>query len=437
MLSLSAVLSRKRILWAFYLFLLFVGLRVACIQPPFMLPDEGAHYLRAYEVSRFKFINSKAESGVSIPCAEYGVVAQKYLVIAFQQEIPSRSEGGCSVKSINTAGTYSFVPYIPAAVALRIAEAFDTTVEAKLIAARAASFLVYFSLICYGVGGLVAGRRFLLCFAMMPAFFWQMTALSADGAAIAWSWLYIILVTHYVQNELLVTKQALFIASLLGAMIGLSKGLYAPVCLISLALWRYCPGASASRRLSILFLPTALALLSFLALTGVANPELVYLGNGAQPSAQLYFVAENPIEYLKACVLALAKLDILGMTAPQYVVPDSVVLGPQISRLFILVGVVSVFTTDFRCGPWIRGIFFLIAIIQTLAICLPLYLTYTPVGYGQVLGFQGRYLFPIAPLLMVALSSDIRKISWVRENWLSIFVVGLPAVLLIVAGSSR
>jgi uncharacterized membrane protein len=113
------------------------------------------------------------------------------------------------------------------------------------------------------------------------------------------------------------------------------------------------------------------------------------------------------------------------------------VLGPQISRLFILVGVVSVFTTDFRCGPWIRGIFFLIAIIQTLVICLPLYLTYTPVGYGQVLGFQGRYLFPIAPLLMVALSSDIRKISWVRENWLSIFVVGLPAVLLIVAGSSR
>ncbi|MBK9217494.1 MAG: DUF2142 domain-containing protein [Uliginosibacterium sp.] len=105
-------------------------------------------------------------------------------------------------------------------------------------------------------------------------------------------------------------------------------------------------------------------------------------------------MAENPIEYLKACVLALAKLDILGMTAPQYVVPDSVVLGPQISRLFILVGVVSVFTTDFRCGPWIRGIFFLIAIIQTLVICLPLYLTYTPVGYGSgARRFQGRYLF--------------------------------------------
>lgn len=438
MISISGASSRKRTLWlAFCFFLLIFGLKVAYVQPPFMLPDEGAHYLRAYEVSRLKFVNSKTDSGTNIPCAEYDVVAKKYLLIAFQQEIPSRYGDGCYVKSINTAGTYSFVPYIPSAVSLRIAEAFDATVEAKLIAARAASFLVYFSLLLYGVSRLVAGARFLICFAMAPAFFWQMTALSADGAAIAWSWLYISLITYHVQNELLVTKQVLFIASLLGVMIGLSKGLYAPVCLISLVLWRYYPGGSGLRRLLALFLPTALALLSFLALTGVANPELVYLGNGAQPSAQLFFVLENPVEYLKACMIALSKLDVLGMTAPQYVVPDSIVLGPHISKLFIMVWIVSVLTTDFRCEPLIRSVFLLVAIIQALAICLPLYLTYTPVGYGQVLGFQGRYLFPIAPLLMVALSCDIRRISWVRENFLPVFVVGLSAVLLIVAGASR
>jgi uncharacterized membrane protein len=38
-----------------------------------------------------------------------------------------------------------------------------------------------------------------------------------------------------------------------------------------------------------------------------------------------------------------------------------------------------------------------------IVLSLPLYLTYNPVAYDNLLGFQGRYLLPILPILVVSL----------------------------------
>jgi uncharacterized membrane protein len=44
-------------------------------------------------------------------------------------------------------------------------------------------------------------------------------------------------------------------------------------------------------------------------------------------------------------------------------------------------------------------LFFIFGIVLSL----PLYLTYNPVAYDNLLGFQGRYLLPILPILVVSL----------------------------------
>ena len=121
------------------------GVGIGLRQAPFNMPDEGAHYLRAYEVSHLHLVNFRGAAGVDIPCNEYLVAAHQYnrIPAAQQKAFDGQHDPACTVKSVNPAGAYSFVPYIPAAFALFVTEKLRWKVEKRLIAARVANFSVF------------------------------------------------------------------------------------------------------------------------------------------------------------------------------------------------------------------------------------------------------------------------------------------------------
>jgi uncharacterized membrane protein len=69
-------------------------------------------------------------------------------------------------------------------------------------------------------------------------------------------------------------------------------------------------------------------------------------------------------------------------------------------------------------------------IISILAIAVSLYILWTPVGYYQVLGIQGRYFIPILPLLIpiFVVIGKWAKITFDKSNRMGIIVAGVSVI---------
>ena len=395
-----------------FILLFLVGTGIAYRQASFLMPDEGAHYLRAYEVSHLHLINYRGAAGVDIPCNDYLVAAQKYNRIPSVQQkaIDGQLDPSCRVKSINPAGAYSFVPYIPAAVALFVTEKLNWQVENRLIAARVANFSVWFCILFYGLLLVNKGRMLMACFVVMPSFFWQLVALSADGATLSSCLLYVFLVLRVAQQEIEITPKLVIAMVLVAALIGASKGVYALVGLLSFALWDRLPGKGNVYKIAVLSAPAIAALLTYSILTAIADPSLVYIGTGASPSLQAALLVKNPLLIIELTFRAIADTDVMLLVAPTFAVPNAGRAFGIMVMALLAMGVLML-SSDFGVNPQFRLTAMLVSLVLFISFCLPLYLTYTPVGNQAIAGLQGRYYLPAIPLVFIATAFDAIKFN--------------------------
>ena len=423
---------------AVFLLLCALGVTIAIRQAPFYMPDEGAHYLRAYEVSKLHLINLPNSVGVDIPCREYFVVAKKYHPIALLQTKAEaeQAEPSCQVRTINTAGSYSFVPYIPAAVALALVEKFNWTPESKLLAARIANFSVWFSIVFFSLMLLEGGRLLMASLILLPSFFWQLVALSADGATLASCLAYLFFAVRVAHRKLEVTAGMITILIGLGFLIGASKGVYAPITLFAFGLWRQWPRKGWFYRLCVLSCPMLAALSAFSAQAVLSDPGLIYLGNSANPALQLTYVVQNPIKFMSLIMKSLVETDLTGLVAPGYAVPNT---GQGFGITVVSLAAISILMvcTDFGIDKAFRLIAGVLVAIILVGISLPLYLTYTPLQFDGILGMQGRYYIPILPLVFITFSFKASGVNWVNffvelQNRI-LWVIFMSALGLIVA----
>lgn len=412
--------SSKREAWRWliaYLTLLCLGLTVAVRQPPFYIPDEGAHFLRAYEVSRLHIVNARGSVGTNMPCLDYAVVATKYHLIAWAQTKSTAEQHlpDCTTNTRNTAGAYSFIPYIPAALAMRVAEFLEATVEHRLIASRAASLLVWITLIFVALRGLRSGMMLMGCLVLLPSFFWQLAAVSADGATLAACLIYVLIVLRSLQTAQVLPRSVLTQLLLVATLIGSSKGVYAPLCLFSFALWNQVRTHNTIFKLALLFLPTVACLIVFVFFAGLADPSLVYLGNGANPALQIEHVLRHPLRYMGTVFGSIGDSMNIGFISPSYAIPNTG-RGFGITVFALLSCGTLLMFSSFEANRKIRLLAAAIAFILCVAVCLPLYLTYNPVAQNFILGLQSRYFLPILPMMFIALAFDSTKVDWVRKR---------------------
>lgn len=397
---------------ASFVMLLLLGTGIAYRQASFLMPDEGAHYLRAYEVSHLHLVNFRGTGGVDIPCNEYLVAAQKYnpIPVVQQKAIDGRLDPLCRVRSVNPAGAYSFVPYVPAAIALRLTEKLKWQVEDRLVAARTANFAVWFSILFCGLLLINTGRMLMACLVLMPSFFWQLVALSADGATFTFCLVYVFLVLHVIQQDKNITPKLLAVMVSTAALIGASKGIYAPLSLLSFALWHRIAGTKLPYRIAVSIAPAVASFGVFVVLATVSDSTLIHIGNGANPALQVRYLMENPAFFSEVLYRAISNTDLLKLVAPTYAVPnEGRAFGIMLTTAVTVSGLLLF--SGFGVNKKFRLLCALLAIFQFASFCLPIYLTYTPVGAADIMGIQGRYYLPIFPLLFIAVSINIEKIK--------------------------
>jgi uncharacterized membrane protein len=149
------------------------------------------------------------------------------------------------------------------------------------------------------------------------------------------------------------------------------------------------------------------------------------------PSAQLQLIVANPARYGQVLLRTLfatptVPLAVLGLLRPIYEEPfwvypilavaltATLITDRSPSRAFskhLKVGAIALFATT-------------AGIVSTL-----LYLQWTRVGDGVIQGFQGRYLLPVLPLLLMFMpSGGAERLVLRSSGWLSILgVVSIAA----------
>jgi len=406
---------------------LVLGLVYLALTPPFQVPDEPHHFLRAWQISEGQVWGEvrQGKAGGQIPPgigqdvarfnplagAPQARISREVLLREYRRSTEWTSENVTARAFTPFSNTvlYAPVPYLPQALGLWLARQWGLHTVAALYLGRLLSLLASVSLLgaafclCAFSWRLVF-LLFLLATLPMSLFLWG--ALSADAMTIALAFLNLALSLRLLRQWNFAGFVSLLICSL---WLGLCKGFYVLIPLAGIPAIMLAE-EKITTKIAGAFLLAAVSLGPALAwswsVTALYTPGRTDIA--IDPVGQFHFVLRQPGAFFAAWITTLRQhwngfytscIGILGwLDTP---LPRVVYRGSA-----VLLGVTLLIGRQPRppevWPPWWSAIMAgLIFLTSTLLLALACYLSWTPVGAPQVEGIQGRYFLPLAPLALL------------------------------------
>jgi len=427
-----------------------MGLTYALVMPPNQVPDEWAHFMRTWDISKGKLVSTLI---VDAPPG-FAPVWERFtpsLESLNPRRLPIRKEEWLSVLH-NSGGSvytgpalgnyggnlYSLVPYLPAAITVAVTRAFGAPMLVIYYAVRFTNLALYLVLIWLALRRTPRFHWLFVLLALMPMSLHQAASASADAASISLTFLFIAVVLDLAYGsrpQPLGLHDYVFLAALVVAL-SLVKFNLALVLLLALI----SPARFISRKARILFVLGCLLLASAAAgLWQEANRQnvQVFLRDVAIPAnADLAWrhpgwffesigrtIDKNAAYYRQAFVGRLAHLSIVLPAWLEYL------------YLLLLAAVALTESPPARFGARARWLCLSVVVVSLVSVFLLLLTVSTPKAaitqWANIAGIQGRYFIPFAPLGFMLLSN----------RWLGIqprasrIAISSAAILVIVLAS--
>jgi uncharacterized membrane protein len=427
--------------YVFLVLCIIFGLAWTFLVPPFQLPDEDAHFFRAWSVSDGKIFtktvkgpDGKPAAGEYLPADMVGLPDSmgahmvrrnpfnKYDFGNFWKFMgrlcETRPDYSKRVFADTSAEMYSPVPYLPQVAGIVACRALGAGPLVCYYAARIFVMLAYALLVFLAVKVTPVGKNLFVIVGLLPMSVALSVSVGADAVSNGAAFLFsaYMLRLSLTDRHLPLTRGKLAAVFGLLAVIALLKQPYLLLALLVLAVPAERFG---NRRARYVF--AASALLFTLAVSAAWNvPAIVFASAHAQaagpsllgdPAGQVGFILTHPLGYLTALyngifhyVLQaqgrglwrqfLGLLGWLDLVFPAFFYD---LLG-----LFLLAQLLfSQGTPRIPAGG--RAVLFFTSLAAAAGVATAMYLV-NPVGSDSVTGLQGRYFTPIAPLALVSLS---------------------------------
>jgi uncharacterized membrane protein len=172
-----------------------LGVGYVLLMPPFQAPDESEHFLRAYEVSQGHFVSA----GTAFTPVQIGDFVQMFpprlLSATGERDMLRKTELTALLhqrldeSNVHqkerpiSANIYPFIPYLPASLAIRTGLIWHASPLLLLYLGRLATFSLFLVSAFVTIRILPAGGLAIACLALMPMTLHQAAAVSADGVA--------------------------------------------------------------------------------------------------------------------------------------------------------------------------------------------------------------------------------------------------------------
>jgi uncharacterized membrane protein len=396
------------------------GFAFLILTPPFQVPDEEAHFRRAFEISEGRFIASKRgdRTGDDLP---RGLDALYQRFKAFKGHLEEKT----SANDIRELAALSFssterefivfsnsaihppLTYLPQAAGLLVARQFTSSILVCLYVGRAFNLLAAVALTFIAVRVTPVGKWVFTFLAMTPMALTLDASLSSDAGTNALSFLLVAQVFACAAGpEGVLTGQSIATTALLGAAVGLAKQMYflLPLCYFMIPVrklssrYRYLTG------FAVVMGATLLAVAAWgLVVRQIWSPADAKMG--MNPDQQIRLMSSDPLEF----VSVLYRTVKTGLPRVEEFVGK---LGWAELRLtnwiyvpeLILLTAICAWDFGPRAGLANRQVLVAagVVLLVALTILVVMHITWDKVG-AAVISLHGRYFIPVGPLAAVVI----------------------------------
>ena len=386
------IINTNKFMFYIYLITLLIVVLLSIKIKPFGNPDEGAHFLRAYEISKGHFFNTKGNIGVNISCREYEIIAKKYAPIAFEQQFNKKDifDEDCYVNSINSAGVYSPFSYILISTGFILSDFMNLGVENKLIFSRLFNGIISITIIFFLTYKINYYKSIFIFITITPMFLVTISSISADSFLFIIIFIVLFLIIRNIEHNSNKSKHFYIFFLFSFFLLGTTKIVYSVISLLLLITFG---NDKTKRYYSVVLISIIVSFLSSIFFISISDSNLIYLGNSAIPIEQSRYVLNNFISYIMIVFNSVFNYNVLrNLFFPNYLFGENYFLFIFYPIIYIILALsedVSIFNTLKRLYT-VFICFLIIFLIST-----SLYLYYNPVGYKMILGLQARYFIPV------------------------------------------
>ena len=439
--------------WFLLLGALF-GSAMAVVTPPFQVPDEANHFNRAYSISQGEIVLGKETGGAFMPKSLHTLFFAVSEGLQFHPErkqdpkrliqalrIPLRQKEKSYIL-IGTVASYSPVIYAPHVTAILLGRFLNLPLLATFYLARLFSLLFWLLLTAAAIRVAPYGKSFLLTASLMPMPLFLAASCSPDGTILGVSALFFAFLFRLSLRPTPPSRGEWLLLAFFCGFLALCKSLYTLLTASLVVLLLPKPrdvleGPSArgfsarTLRNILLCLGLALALACLWAWMNRHIPLYRYVPQ-IDPSLQLRRALADPLGTL---ALLFSSLWEQGLGVFRQMVGvlgwvDTVLPMPVYTAYsLLLLGSVLLDGNPFPLA--VRLTLALLFIGTLLAVYFGLYLVWTPVGWGRVVGTQGRYFLPMLPLLGGALGlfRCERVCRWIPLLLIPLLLIAMKSLL--------
>ncbi len=409
------------------------GLLLVLVVPPGGGYDEPVHFLRAWHVSDGHVF---AQEGVRDGKRDLGAYVPRGLITEFvallKAGVLDRHDsrgtwshlgdpapaGPRTFADFAAAAVYPPVPYVPAAVGIRVGRLFGASTFVLVLLARLADLAAFIAIVALAIRRLPSRAWVLAVLALTPVALFQAASVSADAITTALALLVLADALALMATPVGAVPRPLVIETVLATLaLALSKEPYLlAAALLVLPLWRHRRALGAK-------LGGALAASGVIALawTRWANDHYLppnflpasigghvnYANRDVQTSAQLRYVEHHPLAFPRAVGRMIA--DYGGSIAHDLVAQTSLWRVPTVIAVLIACGVGAVVALDARPvagGRAMRALALGVAALMTIVSLFLAYIGWNALRAPRLDGFQGRYLLPMLGIVLLVVLPD-------------------------------
>lgn len=450
MLLILIISYQKRLSLQTWALILIIGLGILfnLVMPPFSVPDEQYHFAEAYHISD-KILRTEAEEPGRITVSEdlnnvqYRYTKQTYYSFwshFFEKGMRDEMTIFQEVQDVGRTGAPSYA-FWPAGLGITLARLLKLNYQGLLLMGRFMNLLFAAICIYWAIRFIPIGKKSLLALSILPMNVCQIASFSYDSMNFSLISLCIALLVRLIYRNQKAGWKDIIALSVLSALALPIKAVYLPVLLL-LALIpqkRFKNRKDATiKRLIVVTSSLLLFIIQrfqyILQIIGInAGAIISYAaetGDSAEQAENLAFytfgwVLEHPLKtlgiYLKTLYDYLDEywLTAIGWKFADVRIPYVIIVA--ISIVFLLVVMTEL--QRVKVSAIQKVVWTAVFLISSFLVVSSMFFGYTPFGYKQIEGVQGRYFLPLGMCLPFMLQSDFIKL---KRNTRNLVLIGIP-----------
>lgn len=403
------------------------GIIITFLIPVGNVPDEAnAHITTAYHYSNMilgiddNSNNVKERKSDRDTMYSYGYVDNekftKYLHDIKQAKIDTTLVD--SGLKIFNANLFSFTYYL-SAIGITVGRILGLNGILCLLLGRLLNYILFVVTIGYCLKIIPAYKEILAFISLLPITIQQAFSLSYDSIVITLAFLITTLtIVMFYENKLTKKQYGLLLVSCI--LVSVCKSFsYFPIVLAPISYFAY--------KLNIKEKLLAQKKWFYFVIGGVfiifAGIAFVYLRKHVVEGSLLYLVVHPKLLYIYFRDTIYLQMEVFVSSAlgGKLGLLHIMIYNPIMICYYILLFYIITYTTKEKCvlNNWIRVIFVAIFLICFVGILLAMYNWSYTMGFlenNNILGFQGRYMLPVMPILFIALSKGQKQRNKSKEN---------------------